>query len=161
MPVCVLSCIGLFATPRTVTCQAPLSMKFSRQEYWCGLYFLSSVEFSRSVVSNSLNCSRTGLPVYHHLPELTQTHVHWVSDAIQPSHPLSSPSPPALNLSQHQGLFKLVSSSHQVAKVLSFSLNVSPSNEYLGLISFRVDWFDLFAVQRTLKSLLQHHSSKA
>ena len=69
-----------------------------------------------------MNHSTPGLPVHHHLPESTQTHVHWVDDAIQPSHPLSSPSPPALNLSQHQGLFKWVSSSHQVAKVLEFQL---------------------------------------
>ena len=86
---------------------------------------------------------------------------HWVGDAIQPSHPLSSPSPPALNLSQHQGLFKWVSSSHQVAKVLDFSFSINPSNDYSGLISFRMDWLDLLAVQGTLKSLLQHHSSKA
>ena len=95
------------------------------------------------------------------LPEFTQTHVHWVGDAIQPSHPQSSPSPPALNLSQHQGLFKWVSCSHQVAKYWSFSFNISPSNEQPGLISFWVDWLDLLAVQGTLKSLLQHHSSKA
>ena len=71
------------------------------------------------------------------------------------------PSPPAFNLSQHQGLFQWVSFSHQVAKVLEFQLQISPSNEYLGLISFRMDWLDLFAIQGTLKSLLQHHSSKA
>ena len=69
-----------------------------------------------------MNGSMPGLPVHHQLPESTQTHVHWVGDAIQPSHPLSSPSPPALNLSQHQGLFKWVSSSHEVAKVLEFQL---------------------------------------
>ena len=86
------------------------------------------------------------------------------------SHPLSSPSPAALSLSQHQGLFQWVSSSHLVAKVLEFqfqhhsfqwTLNISPSNEYSGLISFRINWFDLLAVQGTLKSPLQHHSSKA
>ena len=76
-------------------------------------------------------------------------------------HPLSSPSPPALNLSQHQGLFKWVSSLHQVAKVLEVSFKISPANEHPGLISFRLDWLDLLAVQGTLKSLLQHHSSKA
>ena len=84
-----------------------------------------------------------------------------INDAIQPSHPLSSPSPPAFNLSQHQGLFQGVSSSHQVAKNWSFSFGISPSNEYSGLIFFRVDWLDLLAVQGTLKSLLQHYSSKA
>ena len=83
-----------------------------------------------------------------------------VSDAIQPSHPLLSPSPPAPNPSQHQGLLQWVSSSHQVAKVL-FSFSIIPSNEHPGLISFRMDWLDLLAVQGTLKSLLQHHSSNA
>ena len=108
-----------------------------------------------------MNCSMPGLPVYHQLPEFTQTHVHWVSDAIQPSHPLLTPSPPVLNLSQHQDLFKWVSSSHQVAKVLEFSFNNSPSNEHPGLISFRMDWLDFRAVQGTLRSLFQHHSSKS
>ena len=108
-----------------------------------------------------MNHSTPGLPVLHQLPEFTQTHVHRVGDAIQPSHPLSSPSPPAPKPSQHQGLFQWVSSSHQVAKYWSFSFNNSPSNEYPGLISFRMDWLDLLAVQGTLKSLLQHHSSKA
>ena len=90
-----------------------------------------------------------------------QIHVHRVGDAIQPSHPLSSPSPPTLNLSQHQSLFQWVSSSHQVANYWSFSFSISPSNEYSGLISFRMDWLDLLAVQGTLNSLLQNHSSKA
>ena len=105
--------------------------------------------------------STPGLPVHHQLPEFTQTLVHWVSDAIQPSYPLSSPSPPAFNLSQHQCLCQQVSFSHQVAKYWSFSFSISPSNEHPGLISFRMDWLDLLAVQGTLKSLLQHHSSKA
>ena len=87
-------------------------------------------------------------------------HVHWVSDVIQPSHPPSSPSSPALNLSQNQSLFKWVSTSHQVAKELSFSFNISPSSEHPGLISFRIDWLDILAVQGTLKRLLQHHCSK-
>ena len=237
----------------------------------------SSVQFSHSVVSDSLRPG--GLQHARQLPKSTQTHVHCVSDAIQPSHPLSSPSPPALNLSQHQGLFKWVSSLHQVAKVLefqlqhqalkwipifrgsiscpsilfffgqcqlswivfvvqlpshvwvcypidcsmpcfpvpyhllkevcpnscplywwchpttsssvsllsfclkhfqrsgsfldesalhirwpkywNFSFSTSPSNGYSGLISFRIDWFDLLAVQGTLESLLQHHNLKA
>jgi len=108
-----------------------------------------------------MDCSTPGFPVHHQLPELTQTHVHRVCEAIQPSHLLSSPSPAAFNLSQHQCLFKWVSSLHQVAKVWSFSFSISPSNEYSGLISYRVDWLDLLAVQGTLKSLLQHHNSKA
>ena len=107
-----------------------------------------------------MDCSTPGLPIHHQFLELTQTHIHWVSDAMQPSHPLLSPSP-SFNLSQHQGLFKWVSSSNQVAKYWSLSFSISPSNEYSGLISFRMDWLDLFAVQGTLKSLLQHHSSKA
>ena len=104
-----------------------------------------------------MDCSLPGFSVHHQLPELAQTHVH----AIQPSCPLSSPSPPAFNLSQHQGLFQSVSSLHQVAKYWSFSFSISPSSGYTGLICFRIDWFDLLAVEGTLKSLLQHHSSKA
>ena len=108
-----------------------------------------------------MDCSTPGLPVHHQLPEFTQTHVYWVGDAIQPSHSLSSPSPPAFNLSPNQGLFKWVSSSHKVAKVLEFQLQISSSSEHPGLISFRMDWLDLLAVQGALKSLLQHDSSKA
>ena len=107
-----------------------------------------------------MNCSKPGLPIHYQLPESTQTHVHHVGDAIQPSHPLSSPSP-SLNLSQHQSLFQWVSSSHQEAKNWSFSFNISPSNEHPGLTSFRMDWLDPLAIQGTLKNLLQHHSSKA
>ena len=108
-----------------------------------------------------MDCSMPGFPVHHQLAEFAQSHIHWVSDAIQPSHPLSSPSPPAFNLSQNQGLFKWVSSSHKVTKVLEFSFNISPSNEHPGLISFGMDWLDLLAVQGTLKSFLQLRSSKA
>ena len=100
-----------------------------------------------------------GLPVHHQLPEFTQVHVHWVGDAIQPSHPLSSPSP-AFNLSQHEGLFQWVSSFIRWPKYWSFSFSIIPSKEHPGLF-FRMDWLDLLAVQGTLKSLLQHHSSKA
>ena len=92
--------------------------------YTCSDHF-NSVLFGHSVVSNSLQphgLQQTGLSVHHQLPEFTQTHVHWVSDAMQSSHPLSSPSPPTINLSQHQGLFKWVNSSHQVIKVLEFQL---------------------------------------
>ena len=99
----------------------------------------------------------TGFPVLPCLPEFAQTHVCWVGDAIQPSHP----SPLALNLSQYQGLFQWTSCSHQGPKDWSVSSSTSPSNEYSGLISFRIDWFDLLAVQGTLESLLQHHTSKA
>ena len=126
-------------------------------------YKCTSVQFSCSVVSNSLRprgLQHTGLPVHHQLPEFTQTHVHCVGDAIQPSHPLSSPSYPALNLSQHHGLFSESALHIRWPKYWSFSFNISPSSEYSGLISFRMDWFDLLALQGTLKSLLQHHSSK-
>ena len=108
-----------------------------------------------------MNHSTPGLPVHHQLLEFTKTHVHWVGDAIQPSRLLSSPSPPTPNPSQHQGLFQWVNSSHEVAEVLEFQLHISPSNEHPRLISFRMDWLDLLAVQGTLKSLLQYHSSKA
>ena len=110
-----------------------------------------------------MNCSTPGLPVHHQLPEFTQTYVHRVGEAIQPSHPLSSPSPSAPNPSQHQSLFHGNESTLHMRwpKYLSFSFSISPSNEHPGLISFRMDWLDLLAVQGTLKSLLQHHSSKA
>ena len=107
-----------------------------------------------------MDCSIPGFAVHHQLLELAQTHVHWVGDAIQPSHLLSSPSPPVFNLSQHRGLFQWVSSSYQVAKYWSFCFN-GPSNEYSELISFRIDWLDFLAVQWTLKTLLQYHNSKA
>ena len=119
----------------------------------------SSVAQSCLTLCDPVNGSTPGLPVHHQPPGFTQTHVHQVSDAIQPSHPLSFPSPP--NPSQHQGLFQWVNSSHEVAKVLGFQLKLKPSNQHPGLISFRMDWLDLLAVQGTLKSLLQHHSSKA
>ena len=105
-----------------------------------------------------------GFLVHHQLPKPTQTHVHRVSDAIQPSN-LLSPSPPAFNLSHHQGLFQSILEESVLCirwpKYWNFSLSISPSNEYSGLISSRMDWLDLLAVQGTPKSLLQHHSSKA
>ena len=108
-----------------------------------------------------MDCSTLGFPVHHQLRELTQTHVYQVGDAIQASHPLSSPSPPALNLSQNQGLSNESVLRIRWAKYWSFSFSISPSNEYSGLISFRIEWLDLLAVQGILKGLLQHHSSKA
>ena len=104
-----------------------------------------------------LGLQHARLPIHHQLPELTQIHVHRVGDAIQPSHPLSSPSPPTFNLSQHQGLFQWVSSSHQVAK---FQLQHQSFQWIFTTDLFRIDWLDLLAVQGTLKSLPQHHSSK-
>ena len=120
----------------------------------------SSVAQSCPTLCDPMNSSMPGLPVYHQLLESTQTHVGWIGDAIQPSHPLSSPSPPALNHSQHQGLFQWGSSSHQVAKVLEFQFQHHSFQWTPGLISFRMDWLDLLAVQGTLKSLLHHHGSK-
>ena len=123
-------------------------------------YRFSLIAQSCLTLCDPMDCSTPGFPVYHQLLEFTQTHVHWVGDAIQPSHPLSSPSPPTFNLSQHQ-----VFSSESVLwirwpKYWSFSFSISPSSEYSGLISSRMDWLDLLAVQGTLKSLFQHHSSK-
>ena len=128
-------------------------------------YHLAKVQF-RSVAQSCptlcdpMNCSTPGLPVHYQLPEFTQTHVHQVGDAIQPSHPLSSPSPPAPNPSQHQGLLQWGTLCMRWPKYWSFSFSISPSNEHPGLISFRMDWLALLAVQGTLKILLQHHSSK-
>ena len=102
----------------------------------------------------------SGLHVHHQLVEFTQTHVHWLGDAIQPSHSLLFPSPPTSIFASIR-VFSNVSSSLQVAKVLEFQLQHQSSQWIFGLISFRMDWLDLFAVQGTLKSLLQHQSSKA
>ena len=109
-----------------------------------------------------MDCSTQHLPIHHLLLEFTQTHIHWVSDGIQPSHPLSSPSPPAsifpsIRVFLNESVLRI-----RWPNYWSFSFSISPSNEYSGLISFRMDWLeDLLAVQGTLKSLLQHHSSKA
>ena len=108
-----------------------------------------------------MNCSTPGLPVHHQLPESTQTHVHQVSDAIQSFHPLSSPSPPAPNPSSIRVFSNESTLCMRWPKYWSFSLSIIPSKEHPGLISFKMDWLDLLAVQGTLKSLLQHHSSKA
>ena len=120
-----------------------------------------SVTQSCPTLCNPMNHSMPGLPVHHQLPESTQTHIHWVSDTIQPSHLLSSPSPSALNLSQCQRLSNESTLHIRWPKYWNFSFNISPSNEHLGLICFRMDWLDLLAVQGTFKSLLQHQSSKA
>ena len=119
---------------------------------------VSSVAQLCPTLCNPMNHSTPGLPVHHQLLEFTQTHAHRVGDAIQPSHPLSSPSPPAPNPSQHQDLFQWSTLRMRWPKYWSFSCSISPSNEHPGLISFRMDWLDLPAVQGTLKSLLQQHS---
>ena len=120
-----------------------------------------SVAQSCQTPCNPMDYSAPGFPVHHQLPELPQTHVHRVGDVIEPSHPLSSPSPPTPKPSQHQSLFQWVNSSHEVAKVLEFQLQHQFFQWISGLISFRMDWLDLLAVQGTLKSLLQQHTSKA
>ena len=98
---------------------------------------------------DTIDCSMSGIPVHHQLLELTQTHVHWTGDAIQPAHPLLSPFPPAFNLSQHQGLFKWISSSHQVAKVLEFQLqHQSFQWSFRTALLFRMDWLDLLCSPR-------------
>ena len=108
-----------------------------------------------------MNCSMPGLPIHHQLLEFTQTHVHRVGDAIQPSHPLLSlfllsPIPPSIKVFSKESTLPM-----RWPKYWSFSFSIDPSSEYSGMISFRMDWLDLLAVQGTLKSLLQHHSSKA
>ena len=122
---------------------------------------VSSVAQSCPTLCNPMDCNIPGFPVLHLLPEFAQTHVYWVGDAIQPSQPLLSPSlPPSIFPS-----IRVFSNESAVCirwpKYWTFSFNISPYSEYSGLISFRMDWLDLLAVQGTLKSLLQHHSSKA
>ena len=122
---------------------------------------VSSLAQSCLILCDPMNRSMLGLPVHHQFPEFTQTHAHWVDDAIQPSHPLSSllllpPIPPTIRVSSNESTLHI-----RWPKYWSFSFSISPSNEHPGLISFRMDWLDLLAVQGTLKSLLQHHSSKA
>ena len=147
-------------TPFTISCKAGLIVMNSFSLYSFSFKFSSVQSLSHVRLGNPMDCSTPGIPVHHQLPELTQAHV---GDAIQPPHPLSSPSPPIFNLSQHQGLFQWVSSSHQVAKVFEHQSN-TPMNiqDWQGRLYIRVDFrLHLLAVQGTLKSLLQHHSSKA
>ena len=129
----------------------------TREALLLGIQF-SSVTQSCPTLCDPMNCSTSSLPVHHQLPEFTQTHVHRVRDAIQPSHPLASPSPPVPNPSQHQSLSSESTIHIRWPKYWSFSS--SPSNEYLALISFSIDWFDLLVIQGTLKSPLQNHSTK-
>ena len=129
----------------------------SRALFWT--HSVSSVSHVPTLF-DPMNYSTPGLSVHHQLPESTQTHVHWVADAIQPSHPLLSPSsllpiPPSIRVFSNESALRI-----RWPKYWSFSFNICPPNEHPGLISFRMDWLDLLAVQGTLKSLLQHHSSK-
>ena len=123
--------------------------------------FSSVQSLSRVRLCDPMNRSAPGLPIHHQLPEFTQTHIHPVGDAIQPSHPLSSPFPSVPNPSQHQGFSNESVLRMRWPKYWSFSFSIIPSKEHPGLISFRMDWLDLLAVQGTLKRLLQHHRSKA
>ena len=124
-------------------------------------YQFSSVTQLCLTLCDPMSCRILGFPVLHCLPEFAQIHVHWVSDAIKPSHPLSSPSPPAFKFSSIRVFSNESVLRNRWPKYSSFSFSISPSNEYSGLISFRIDWFDPLAVQGTIKSLLQHRSSKA
>ena len=127
------------------------------------LYILYISQFSSftqscATLCDPMDCSTPGLPVHHQLLEFTQTHVHWVSDAIQPFYPLSSPSPvtsvfPSIRVFSNESALCI-----RWPKYWSFSFSINTSNEYSGLISFRIDLFDLLAIQGSLKSLLQHHT---
>ena len=149
--------------------------KFIKEEMYVGNYYRNvcrkllmqmSVQFSSvaqlcPTLCDPMNRSTPGLPVHHQLPQFTQTHVHWVSDAIQPSQPLSSLLLlplifPSIRVFSNDSVLHI-----RWPEYWSFSFSISPSNEHPGLISFRMDWLDLLAVQGTLKSLLQHYSSKA
>ena len=123
-----------------------------------GMIHFSSVTQSCPALCDPMNGSIPGLVVHHQRCSLEH---YWVGDAIQPSHPLSSPSPPTFNPSQHQVFTNESALCIRWPKYWSFSLNISPPREYPGLISFRMDWLDPLAFQGTLKSFLQHHSSKA
>ena len=130
---------------------------------WIFNFIRNSVQFSCSVVSNSLQLhglQHARLPCPSPTPRACSTRVHWVSDAIQPSHPLSSPSPPPSVFLRIRVFSKELVLCIRWLKYWSFSFSISPPKEIPGLISFRMDWLDLLAVQGTLKSLLQHHSSK-
>ena len=155
LPILILACYS----PSLAFLMMCLAYRLNKQS---GLYLIfagCSVPQSCLALCNPMDYGTPGFPVLHHLPEFAQTCVHWVGDAIQPSHPLLSHSLPAFKFSQHQSPFQWVGSSHQVAEILNFSFTISLFNEYSELISFQIDWFDL-AIQGTLKSLLQHHSSK-
>ena len=131
----------------------------SLEEHILSVQF-SSVSQLCLTVCDPMDRRTPGFPVHHRLPELVQTHVHWACDAVQPSHPLSSPSP-SFSLSRIRVFSNESALRIRWPNYCSFSFSTSPSNEYSGLISFRMVWLELFAVQGTLKSLLQHHSSKA
>ena len=137
----------------------------------CSWYLMEKGQFSsvqllsRVRLCEPTDCSTPGLPVHHQLPGFTQTHVHWVGNAIQPSHPLSPPFPPALNLSQNQDFSNELALCIKWTKYWSFSFSINPFIEYSGLISFRMDWLDLLAVKRLSRvfsnTTVQKHKSFA
>ena len=154
-----MSCISWRYSATPGSCALLLLFSCKR---WNKIYYICySVTTSYSTLCNPMDCSTLGFPVPHHLPEFAQVRVHWISGAIQPSHPVS----PSSLLTSIFPSIRVFSSESAVRikwpKCWSFSFSISPSSEHSGLISFRIDWFDLLAVQGTLKSLLQHHSSKA
>ena len=149
--------IGLFYFVTLRSWVLSLTSAFSSEFDCC-----CSVAKSRPTLFDPMDCSTPGFPVPHHFPESVLIHVHSVGDVIQPSHPLSPSSPSAFNLSQHQGLFSNESALPiRCPKYWRFNFSINPSSEYSGLISFKIDWFDLLAVEKALRSLLQHHSFKA
>ena len=175
---CILLCVYHYSIVQNSLTAGKMSLCFTYSSFpsllassfpncWQTLVLVLSPSIQFSSVAQScltlwpMNCSTPGLPVHHQLPKFTQTHVLRVGDAIQPSHPLSSSYPPAPNPSQHQSLSNESTLRMKWPKYWSFSFSITPSKEHQGLISFRMDWLDLLAVQGPLKSLLQHHSSKA
>ena len=145
----------MYAESKKTKARQDTTIKFK-----CSSVQFISVTQSCTTLCNPMDCSTPGFPVHQQLPELAQTHVHWVSDAIQPSHLLLSPSPsaffPIIRVFSNESVLRI-----RWPNYWSFSFSISPSNEYSGLISCKIDGFDLLAVQETLRSLLQHHSSKA
>ena len=137
------------------------SSDFLLQKHSLWKQVFSSVTQLCLTLCDPIDCSTSGFPVHHQLPKLTQTHIHRVGNAIQPSHSLSSASPSTFNLSHNQCLFQGVRSILCIRWPKYWSFSISLSNEYSGLISFRIDWLGILEVQGTLKSLLQHHNSKA
>ena len=133
-------------------------LNWTESHWLCGWQQFSLVAQSCLTLCNAMDGSMPSFPVHHQLPEFSQTHIQWVGDAIHPSHPLLVPLSifPSLRFSYNESFLHI-----RWPKYWSFSFSISLSNEYSGLISFRMDWLDLLAVQGTLKSLLQHHSSKA
>ena len=150
---------SIFPSSRVFSNASFLCIKWPK--CWSFSFSISPSNEYLGLISFRTDCNTPGFPVHHQLPELAQTNLHQVVDAIQPSLPLSSPSPPAPNPSQHQGLSNESTLHMRWPKYWSFSFSIGPSKGHPGLISFRMDWLDLLAVQGTLKSLLQHRRSKA